>query len=296
MDVESETRERLTQTSGILFIVGTPIGNLEDISLRALRTLRDADLIAAEDTRRTRKLLSHYDIHTPMVSYHEHNKRMRTPELIEKLRTGSQIALVSDAGMPGISDPGHDLIVVALQERINVAVIPGPTSIISALVLSGLRTDRFCFGGFVPRKTGERERYLQKVLEADTTAILFESATRLTTLLEIIAKLAPSARIAVARELTKKFEEVLRGTAEEVAAHFKRQTPRGEFVIMVEGGAHVPEVQHLKDKSTARELVDTLMREKGLSKKDAMRAAAKELGVSRREIYRTLLDEERQND
>ena len=290
MNAESEARERVAQTSGTLFIVGTPIGNLEDITLRALRTLRDADLIAAEDTRHTRKLLSHYDIHTPMVSYHEHNKRMRTPELIEKLKQGSQIALVSDAGMPGISDPGHDLIVAALQERINVAMIPGPTSIISALGLSGLRTDRFCFAGFVPRKTGERERYLERILEADGTTVLFESPNRLATLLETIAKLAPIARIAVARELTKKFEEVLRGTAAEVAAHFGRQKPRGEFVVMIEGGAEVPEGQGPKDKPAPRVLVETLMREKGLSKKDAMRVAAKELGVSRREIYRTLLD------
>jgi 16S rRNA (cytidine1402-2'-O)-methyltransferase len=291
VDTENDAQERTSRVTGELFIVGTPIGNLEDITLRALRTLRQVDLIAAEDTRRTRRLLSHYDIHTPMVSYHEHNERTRTPELAEKLKAGAEIALVSDAGMPGISDPGHDLIVAALQENIRVSVVPGPTAIMSALVLSGLRTDRFSFGGFAPRKSGERARYLEKILNTDATTILFESPNRLVSLLETIAGLSQSARLAIARELTKKFEETLRGPAAELAEHFKAHKPRGEFVVMIEGTSQLRKEQRTDARPGARKLVEALMREKGLSKKDAMRAAAKELGVSRREIYRTLLTE-----
>ncbi len=293
MSAKSNIRESKSPTAGTLYVVGTPIGNLEDVTLRALRVLKEADLIAAEDTRRTRKLLSRYDIHTPMASYHEHNKRTQTPRLIEKLKQGARVALVSDAGMPGISDPGHDLIARALEEKIEVTAAPGPSSIISALVLSGMPTDRFSFIGFVPRKSGERKRCIEDILRNEATAILFESPNRLVTLLETVADLFPERKVAVARELTKKFEQVLRGTAAEVAGHFQEQKPRGECVIVIEGTSHLEEQPADTAPSNAGEVVKKLMRDEGLSKKDAMRKAAKELGITRRELYRLLLEEKR---
>ncbi len=289
--VTAQKQNRETTPPPGLQVVGTPIGNLEDISLRALRILRQADLIAAEDTRRTRKLLSHYDIHTRMVSYHEYNKQAQTPRLIKKMKDGSVIALVSDAGMPGISDPGYDLISHALEEGIDVTVVPGPSSIIAALVVSGLPTSSFEFAGFLPRKKSERARRLAEFLDSRSTTILFESPNRLAALLDTIAELAPDRKIAVARELTKKFEEVLRGSASEMAIRLGERKPRGECVVVIEGAAWAAKpVPRLNGSRNAGDFVEALMREKGLSKKDAMRATAKELNISRREVYRQLLD------
>jgi 16S rRNA (cytidine1402-2'-O)-methyltransferase len=275
-----------------LQIVGTPIGNLEDITLRALRILRETDLIAAEDTRRTRKLLTHYDIHTPLVSYHEHNKQRLTPKLVEKLKNGKVVALVSDAGMPGISDPGHDLITRALEEEIPLSIVPGPSSITAALILSGLSTKSFQFAGFLPRKQGERSRRLRELLEGESTSIVFESPNRLAALLDLVASIAPERRIAVARELTKKFEEVVRTSASEAAAHFAEKTPRGEFVVVLEGAAGTAKTTPLPVPRDAADLVKDLMQNKALSKKDAMRKAAQQLNISRREVYRLVLEEE----
>jgi len=290
--VTAQKQSRETTPPPGLQVVGTPIGNLEDISLRALRILRQADLIAAEDTRRTRKLLSHYDIHTRMVSYHEHNKQAQTPRLIKKMKGGSVIALVSDAGMPGISDPGYDLISHALEEGIDVTVVPGPSSIIAALVVSGLPTSSFEFAGFLPRKKSERARRLAEFLDSRSTTVLFESPNRLAALLDTIAELAPERKIAVARELTKKFEEVLRGSASEMAIRLGERKPRGECVVVIEGAAWAAKpAPRLGGSRSVGDFVEALMREKGLSKKDAMRATAKELNISRREVYRQLLDE-----
>lgn len=290
--VTAQKQSRETTPPPGLQVVGTPIGNLEDISLRALRILRQADLIAAEDTRRTRKLLSHYDIHTRMVSYHEYNKQAQTPRLIKKMKDGSVIALVSDAGMPGISDPGYDLISHALEEGIDVTVVPGPSSIIAALVVSGLPTSSFEFAGFLPRKKSERARRLAEFLDSRSTTVLFESPNRLAALLDTIAELAPDRKIAVARELTKKFEEVLRGSASEMAIRLGERKPRGECVVVIEGAAWAAKpASRLNGSRSAGDFVEELMREKGLSKKDAMRATAKELNISRREVYRQLLDE-----
>jgi 16S rRNA (cytidine1402-2'-O)-methyltransferase len=275
-----------------LQIVGTPIGNLEDITLRALRILREADLIAAEDTRRTRKLLTHYDIHTPLVSYHEHNQHRMTPKLVAKLKNGEVVALVSDAGMPGISDPGHDLIALAIEEEIPLSIVPGPSSIISALVLSGLPTRSFHFEGFLPRKKGERSRRLRELLESKSTSVIFESPNRLTALLGMIAQLAPERRIVVARELTKKFEEVIRADASKAADHFAEKTPRGEFVVVIEGAAKSAKIAPLPTPVDAANLMKALMRDEGLTKKDAMRKATQLLNISRREVYRLLLEQE----
>ncbi len=279
-----------------LQIVGTPIGNLEDITLRALRILREVDLIAAEDTRRTRKLLSHYDIHTPLTPYHEHNKQAKTPRLIEKLERGQTIALVSDAGMPGISDPGHDLITQAIDRDIPVTVAPGPSAITSSLVLSGLSTRDFRFAGFLPRKKGERARRLNELLAGESTSVLFEAPNRLAGLLRMLADLAPERKVAVARELTKKFEEIIRATASEAADYFGEKEPRGEFVVVIEGAAESQPFASGTARETTPEdviaFVRELMREQRLTKKEAMRKAAVAFNISRREVYKLLLEEE----
>jgi 16S rRNA (cytidine1402-2'-O)-methyltransferase len=276
-----------------LQVVGTPIGNLEDVTLRALRILGEADLIAAEDTRRTRKLLTHYDIHTPLISYHEHNKHAKTPGLIEKLKGGAVVALVSDAGMPGISDPGHDLIKSAIEQNIPISIVPGPSSISSALVLSGLTTDEFHFAGFLPRKKGERTRRLISLLECDATLVLFEAPNRVLSLLEAIAEITPQRHVAVARELTKKFEQVVRASASEAVAYFSEHEPRGEFVVVVEACGEAGEIIQKPEASAPKDIgayVEKAMREEGLSKKEAMRKAAKEMNISRRDVYKALLE------
>jgi len=291
VEKKNESNEKPSAAAGNLYVVGTPIGNLEDITLRALRVLREVDLIAAEDTRHTRKLLSHYDIHSPLTSYHEHNKRSKTPQLVAKLKEGADIALVSDAGMPGISDPGHDLIVSALEGGITVTVVPGPSALLSALVISGLPTGEFTFLGFPPRKSGERKKYLERALALVTTVVFFESPNRLPGLLEVIARLAPARKIVVARELTKKFEEALRGNAAGLFAHFEEQPPRGECVVLMEGSSEPPKVARPLECPSPAALVHQLMQEGGLSKKEAMRETAKRLKISRREVYGALLEE-----
>jgi 16S rRNA (cytidine1402-2'-O)-methyltransferase len=275
-----------------LYIVGTPIGNLEDITLRALRALREADLIAAEDTRHTRKLLSHYDIHTPLTSYHEHNKKTKGPQLIAKLLSGTSIALVSNAGMPGISDPGHDLIIAALEKDIEVTIVPGPSALLSALVMSGLPTHEFAFLGFPPRKAGERKEFVERALKSDKTIILFEATNRLINLLELTVKRAPDRKAAVARELTKKFEQVIRGTPDELLEHFRKHEPKGECVVLIEGSSQ-PLEQASEERLSSTELVERLMQE-GVPKKEAMREAARRLGLSRRAVYDMFLKGKRQ--
>jgi len=217
----------------VLYIVGSPIGNLSDISLRALETLRQVDLIAAEDTRRIKILLSHYEIEKPLISFHEFNEAKRTAELIENLCRGESIALVSDAGMPSISDPGYRLVTRCQQENIPVTVIPGPSAVITALVGSGLPTDEFHFGGFLPVKSGRRERELRTALERDCTSIYFESPYRLIKTLDALHALEPDRVICVARELTKHFEEFRRGAVSEVREHFAAHAPRGEITLLL---------------------------------------------------------------
>ncbi len=219
---------------GILYIVGTPIGNLEDVTLRALRVLREVGLIAAEDTRTTRKLLSHYDIHTPLTSYHDFSGPGKTRRLVERLRE-IDVALVSDAGMPGLSDPGYPLIRAALDAGVTATSVPGPSALVSALVLSGLPTHAFHYLGFLPRKAGARRRALERVAQEEDTLVFYESPHRLVAALRDVEAVLGQRPVAVARELTKRFEEVVRGTAGEVRAHFERTPPRGEFVLLVGG-------------------------------------------------------------
>jgi len=220
----------------MLYIVATPIGNLGDITLRAVEALKAADLIAAEDTRHSGNLLKHLGIQKPFVSYHEHNEAMRTAELADRLAAGENVALISDAGMPGISDPGARLIGRCIELDLAFTIIPGPSAILTALVGSGFSTERFCFRGFLPVKSGQRERELLAAVAREETTIFFESPYRLTKTLAKCAELMPARLLCVARELTKKFEEFRRGTAEELLAHYAARAVKGEIVLLIAGG------------------------------------------------------------
>ena len=217
----------------MLFIVGSPIGNLNDITLRALSVLKEVNLVAAEDTRRSSILLKHFEISKPLVSFHEHNEARRTSELIEKMRAGEKIALITDAGMPSISDPGYRIVRACIENEIRVEVIPGPSAVLTALVASGLPTDRFYFGGFLPVKSGQRERELGFALAREVTSVYFESPHRIIRSLEVIAKADPSRVLCVARELTKHFEEYRRGDASSVLAHYAAHPPKGEITLLI---------------------------------------------------------------
>lgn len=228
---------------GTLFVVATPIGNLQDITLRAIETLKAVDLIACEDTRQTAKLLARHEIRTPLASLHDHNERQRTPQLIAQLKAGKSVALVSDGGTPLISDPGWWLVHQAIEERISVGWIPGPTALIGALVLSGLPMERFVFEGFLPLKRGARRKRLEVLKDEARAAILYESPHRLLKTLRDVREVLGDVRASCARELTKMFEEVRRGSVSELVAHFEQHPPRGEFVIILspEPGAQSPE-------------------------------------------------------
>jgi 16S rRNA (cytidine1402-2'-O)-methyltransferase len=217
----------------MLYIVATPIGNLSDITLRALEVLKSVDLVAAEDTRHSGMLMKHFGIKKPFISYHEHNEAKRTTELVERLAGGEHIALITDAGTPGVSDPGLRLICECIKRELSFAIIPGPSSIVTALVGSGFSTERFSFHGFLPVKRGQRERELRAAAERDETTIFFESPYRLTKTLAACVDIMPDRRLCVARELTKKFEEFRRGTASELVAHYEAHPPKGEIVLVV---------------------------------------------------------------
>ncbi len=230
----SEKATRAVARTGTLYLVGTPIGNLEDITLRALRILREVPLIAAEDTRRTRLLLNHYQIKTILTSYYEHNKLTKLEYLLDLLET-QDIALVSEAGMPGISDPGFELVRAAIEREIPVVPIPGPSAIITAVAAAGLPTDQFTYIGFLPRKAGDRKRRLATVADAQRTIVAYESPHRVPAALADILEVLGDRPIAVARELTKLHEEFVRGTVSEALEHFIRHTPRGEFTLVIGG-------------------------------------------------------------
>jgi 16S rRNA (cytidine1402-2'-O)-methyltransferase len=269
--------------TGTLYVVATPIGNLEDITLRALRVLREVDLIAAEDTRHTSKLLQHYGIRKFLVSYHEHNEARRVPELVAQLRSGRSVALVSDAGMPGVSDPGYELVRACIEAGIPVVPVPGPSAILAALATSGLPTDRFLFAGFPPRKTSERRRFLEELAGERATLILFESPERVVQTLQDLHEVLGDRRVAVCRELTKLHEEVFRGTIREAIAHLEAHPPRGEITLVVEGARSSP-----ADPERAEEALRRLL-DLGASVREAAEAVARTHGVSRRDAYRRAL-------
>jgi 16S rRNA (cytidine1402-2'-O)-methyltransferase len=217
----------------LLTVVPTPIGNLQDITLRALQTLREADLIAAEDTRRSAVLLLHHNIKKPMISLHEHNEESRTAALVEEVAGGKSIVLVTDAGMPGISDPGFRLIRACRERGLGVNVLPGPSAVLTALVGSGLPTNAFYFGGFLSVKSGRRRAELERAISRSETSVYFESPHRLLRTLDVLDEIAPGADVCVARELTKRFEEYRRGTPAELRAHYKSRPPKGEITLVI---------------------------------------------------------------
>ena len=276
--------------TGKLYLCATPIGNLGDITYRAVETLRAADLIAAEDTRHTRGLLAHYDIHTPMTSYHEHNKEEKGAELIERLRAGETVVCVSDAGLPSIADPGGDLARRAIAEGIPVTPLPGANAALSALICAGLPLEGFTFVGFLPRKEKKRREVLARVAAYPETLIFYEAPHRLKeTLAALTAALGAQRRACAARELTKKFEEFCRTTLGDLLAHYREHEPRGEFVLIVAGAdenavstADTAEEMSLTERYAAHIA-------KGLDKKEAMRRTAQELGISRRAVYQAVL-------
>ena len=270
---------------GTLYVVATPIGNLSDITLRALQTLKEVDLIAAEDTRVTHHLLEHYDIHTPTTPYHQHSLGRKAEALIGRLKSGKDVALVSDAGTPGISDPGHEIITLAIAADIPIVAIPGPNAIITALVVSGLPTRWFVFDGFPPRRSHERKTYLASLAQEQRTMVFYESPHRLLSSLKDMQAIWGDRQIAVIREATKVFEEVHRGTISSAIERFTETAPRGEFTLVVSGLTAEPE-------ETPADQVEAALRrllEEGLSERDAVRAASSMCDLSKREVYQIML-------
>ena len=279
--------------TGMLYLCATPIGNLGDITYRAVEMLRTADVIAAEDTRHTRGLLAHYDIHTPMTSYHEHNKEEKGAELIARMRAGETVVCVSDAGLPGIADPGGDLARRAIAEGIPVTPLPGANAALSALICAGLPLEGFTFVGFLPRKEKKRRELLARIAAYPETLIFYEAPHRLRdALAALVDALGAQRRACAARELTKKFEELRRMTLGDLLAHYREHEPRGEFVLIVAGADESAAAADDVEEMSLTERYEAHIAE-GLDKKDAMRRTAQELGISRRDVYQALLAEER---
>jgi 16S rRNA (cytidine1402-2'-O)-methyltransferase len=275
-----------------LYLVGTPIGNLEDITLRALRVLKEVDLIACEDTRQTQKLLNHFTITTRTTSYHEHNEAAKSAELVKAIQEGASVALVTDAGMPGISDPGYRLITLAIQQGVPVVPIPGASAFLMALVASGLPTDSFRFNGFLPAKRGERRAALESIKDSPRTQLFYEAPHRIVETLQDVAEICGASRnVVVAREVTKLHEEFLRGRAAEVLETLKaREVVKGEITLLI-GKAEATDA-HVGTGTLARpsvrQRVDQIMAEENLDEKAALKKVAKERGVSKSEAYREL--------
>ena len=289
MNIAQETGVPLTPGPA-LYVVATPIGNLEDITLRALRVLRQVDLIACEDTRQTLKLLNHYGIHTPTISYHEHNELTRAAELVLKLEEGARIALVTDAGMPAVSDPGFRLASLAVRHHMPVVPIPGASAFLSALVASGLPTDSFHFSGFLPAKRGERRTLLEILRNSPRTQIFYEAPHRIVeTMEDAVAVLGGSRHVVIAREVTKLHEEFLRGRADAILDRVRVHPPKGEITLLIgkaEEEQQVPAPQVTP--AAVRDRVRELMSSEQLDEKAALKKVARELGISKSEAYREL--------
>ncbi|MGB2783590.1 MAG: 16S rRNA (cytidine(1402)-2'-O)-methyltransferase [Atribacterota bacterium] len=280
------------RNGGILYICGTPIGNLEDITLRVLKILKKVNLIAAEDTRHTKKLLNHYQINTKITSYYEYNKLKKAPYLVEILKNGQDIALVSDAGMPGISDPGYELINLVLKNNIKIIPVPGVSALITALVISGLPTDKFVFEGFLPRKIKERKKYFKSIENEERTVIFYETPHRLKKALKDMLEILGDRKIVIARELTKKFEEIIRGKLSQVLTEINTKEIKGEITLVVQGGIKKKEndtINFLKDEYIMQEYLKKL-KNQGYSNKDIMKIALEKLDIPKNIIYKKLLE------
>lgn len=278
--------------AGKLYLCATPIGNLEDITFRVLRTLKEVDLIAAEDTRNSIKLLNHFEIKTPMTSYHEYNKIEKAHQLADKLRKGKNIALITDAGTPGISDPGEDLVRICMEEGIEVTSLPGPAACITALTMSGLPTRRFCFEAFLPKEKKERAEILKELSKETRTIIVYEAPHHLIKTLEELFGVLGNRRIRLCRELTKKHEEVFPTTFEEALIFYRENEPRGEYVIVIEGKsrADIKLEQQKEWEAMSIEEHMAYYENQGTNHKDAMKLVAKDRGISKRDVYQALLN------
>ena len=273
--------------TGTLYICGTPIGNIEDITLRVLRTLKECDLIAAEDTRQSVKLLNHYDIKTPLTSYHEHNKAEKGQKLLARLLEGKNIALVTDAGMPGISDPGEDMIRLCHENGVPVTVVPGATAAVTALVLSGLSSRSYVFEGFLPSGKNARKQVLEGLKNQTATIILYEAPHHLKNTLKELADTLGSRPAACVKELTKRYENVNRLPLDELAAYYEQNEPKGEFVIVIEGREY-RDIEEEKQAEAAQMTIEQHFKmyiDKGMDEKSAMKAVAKDRGIGKREVY-----------
>jgi 16S rRNA (cytidine1402-2'-O)-methyltransferase len=273
--------------TGCLYLVATPIGNLEDITVRALRVLKEADLIACEDTRQTQKLLQHYGIHKELVSYHGHNELTRASELVIQLEEGAQVALVSDAGTPVVSDPGHRLVTLCLRHHIPVVPIPGPSAFVAALAASGMPTEEFSFVGFLPSRAGARRKKLQELKSEPRALVLYEAPHRLAETLADAAEILGARAAVIAREITKIHEEFLRGTLGELRDAAKQREPRGEITLLI--GPETAEQAKAVPSVSLRKRVEQLESQLGLDRKAALKQAARERGLGKREAYKQLL-------
>lgn len=279
--------------SGTLYLCATPIGNLEDITLRVIRTLKEVDLIAAEDTRNSIKLLNHFEIHTPMTSYHEFNKIEKAHQLVDQLLQGKNIALVTDAGTPGISDPGEELVKIAYEAGVKVTSLPGASAVVTGLTLSGLSTRRFAFEAFLPKDKKLRKAVLEEMKGETRTLVMYEAPHHLkATLKELLAALGDR-KITLCRELTKKYEEADRKTISEAIAYYEEHDPRGEYVLVIEGRSRKELEQEKQEAWEEMSLAEhmKLYEDQGIDHKEAMKKVAKDRGISKRDVYKQLLEE-----
>ncbi len=286
----------MTNSKGTLYLCATPIGNLEDMTFRVVRILKEVDVIAAEDTRNSVKLLNHFDIHTPMTSYHEFNKIDKGHYLVSRLLNGENIALITDAGMPGISDPGEELVRMCRDAGVPVTAVPGACACVTALVISGRPTRRFCFEAFLPTDKKERRAVLEELKTETRTSVIYEAPHRLVkTLQELLSELGDR-KITVCKELTKKHETGLETTLQEAVPYYEQNEPRGEYVLVLEGCSRQQMEQEAQDAWKEMPLKDHMKvyEDQGMNRKDAMKQVAKDRGVGKREIYQALLEEEEQ--
>ena len=280
--------------SGKLYLCATPIGNLEDITYRVVRTLKEADIIAAEDTRNTLRLLNHFDIHTPLTSYHANNRIQKARELVDRLAEGKDIALVTDAGTPGISDPGEDLVRMCHEAGIEVTSLPGASALVTAVSLSGMDCSRFCFEAFLPRDKGERKALLKELGTQTCSIVIYEAPHRLEKTLRELNEELGDRQICICRELTKIHEEVRLTTLSAAAKYYEKEAPRGEFVLIIAGRNREELVREEQSRWMEMSLNDhmKIYEDKGLERLEAMKAVARDRGVGKRDIYRQLLEEE----